>query len=469
MTVPTPNAEPPIEDGSETPAAQRSVQERGVALIMVIACLAIIFPFMSEFSYRARVDWQGAVNQGDEIRARNAERGALRISVLMFELQRMLFNSKKMRNRLGAFDITQFAGYLMSAFGTPDGTEGLGAMAGMSGLPDMSLGEGYEFEVRVMAEGGRINVNCLGDTSGKATKQKQAARSLYSIMAPTLYNPLFEEEKSDGRRYRRDEVLASIVDYLDDDRERFDVERLTSSSAGESTEYTQLHDPYLARNARMDSIDEIYLVEGVDDDWMAAFGPALTVYGDCKVNLNFASAEMIANVIAATAKPADRWKVEGENFALYAQRMANFIVINRDMNLFKDLKSFVDLVANPMAKASPFAMLTGGDAEDMDREMQEANRQLPEPIQLNFKAAKKRSKRRRRNRQSKEEPEEEQGLESQDVTVNDVATVDPEKTYRVEITTTVGAVRKKLTAIYGMNYVRTRTRGQGAWLHIRGE
>ena len=55
-------------------------KERGIALIMVIACLAIIFPFVTEFGYRARVDWQAAVNQGDEIRARNVQRGALRLN-----------------------------------------------------------------------------------------------------------------------------------------------------------------------------------------------------------------------------------------------------------------------------------------------------------------------------------------------------------------------------------------------------
>lgn len=462
VTRPTPESQEPLGD--------RAGNERGVALIMVIACLAIIFPFMAEFSYKARVDWQGAVNQGDEIRARNVERGAMRISVLMFELQRTLFNGKA-RGQVGSFDITQFAGYLMSIFGTQDGAKGLGAMAGLnvSGLPDLSLGEGYSFEMRLMAEGGRVNVNCLADTSGKARKRQQAARAIYSVMAPSIYNPLFEEEKSDGRRYRRDEVLASIVDYVDTDRERFDVQTFQSSSAGESSDYTQLYDPYQARNARLDSVAELHLVQGVDDDWMTAFGPSLTVYGDCKVNLNFASAEMIANVIAATAQPQERYKVEGENYARYAQRMANFIVQNREMNLFRDLKSFVDMVANPRAQASPFAMMNAANNEDMDDQLRQLNQQLPEPILLNFTPPKKGSKRRGQRRPAEPSPSE--GLDSDTTTlsVGDVATVDPERTYRVEITTEVGSVRKKMTAVYGMEYVRTRTRGKGAWLHLRAE
>lgn len=467
MTTPNPNQELFSESSdAQTPAPKELAKERGVALIMVIACLAIIFPFMTEFSYRARVDWQGAINQGDEIRARNVERGAMRISVLMFELQRSLFNGKA-RAQIGAFDITQFAGYLMSVFGTPDGAAGLGGLAGLnvSGMPDLSLGEGYGFEVRVMAESGRLNVNCLADTSGKATKRKQTARSLYALMNPILYNPLFEEEKSDGRRYRREDVLASITDYVDEDRERFDVEKLESSGAGESSDYTQLYDPYEARNARMDSVDELYLVQGVDDDWMAAFGPSVTIYGDCKVNLNFASAEMIANVIAATAQPHERSKVEGDNYAFYVQRMANFIVQNREMNLFRDIQSFVDMVANPRAKASPLAMMNAANREEVDRQLQELNQTLPEPIQLNFQQKPKRGQRRGAK------PKKPEGLDTDGtrVMVGDIATVDPERTYRVEITTTVGAVRKRLTAVYGMEYVRTRTRGKGAWLHVRAE
>ncbi|MCA9660282.1 MAG: general secretion pathway protein GspK, partial [Myxococcales bacterium] len=113
-------------------------------------------------------------------------------------------------------------------------------------------------------------------------------------------NPLFEEEKADGQRYTREQVLAAIVDYIDEDVQRFDMVKLASGSAQENYRYTQLYDPYEPRNARLDTIDELNLVEGVDDDLMLAFGDSLTVYGDssnCKVNLNFASADQLALVI----------------------------------------------------------------------------------------------------------------------------------------------------------------------------
>ena len=66
----------------------KAAAEQGVALLMVLICLAIIMPFTATFNMEARVDWQAAVNAGDEVKARNVHRGATRLSLLLFELQR---------------------------------------------------------------------------------------------------------------------------------------------------------------------------------------------------------------------------------------------------------------------------------------------------------------------------------------------------------------------------------------------
>jgi type II secretory pathway component PulK len=72
----------------KTPRRKRS-GEQGVAILMVLIALAILFPFTATFNFKARVDWQSAVNHGDEVKARAVQRGAMQLSVLMFELQRM--------------------------------------------------------------------------------------------------------------------------------------------------------------------------------------------------------------------------------------------------------------------------------------------------------------------------------------------------------------------------------------------
>jgi type II secretory pathway component PulK len=422
--------------------------QMGIAILMVLVCLAMLAPFTASFNYQSRVDWQSAINVRDEVAARQIQRGAMQLSLLLFEIQRMVFNQKQFQQFMGTWDITQVAPYLMSVFGTEDGAEGLGALAGVdtSAFGDLAI-EGGSFEYRVYAESGKINVNCLAKQPAKAGARNNVAgrtvESLEALMLPTIYNPLFEEEKADGQFYTRAAILAGMADYVDDDTQRFDLVKLRSTSGAERYRYSELHDPYQARNGYLDSVEELHLVEGIDDDWMAAFSHELTTYGECKVNLNFASAEQIALVIRHSVENQYRDKVEGENFLLKVMPLANYVVESREFSLFKELGDFKELVSKPDQFISPLAAL-GGDVEE--------NRNLPripEGIPVKVRPPK-----------GEDTNEGSGGL-------TEVATVKPERTYTIEVITEVGAVTKRLTATYDMQYSRSQTQGKGAWLYIR--
>ena len=442
-----------IDDDAATPVPARPPRrrqtrgERGIAVLLVLACLAIVAPFTATFNYQARVDWMSAINVRDEVTARQIQRGAMNLSILLFEIQRMVFNQKQFRDMMGTMDVTQVAPYLMSAFGTPDGAEGLGALAGFdtSALNMLSI-QGGTFEYRVSAESGKINVNCLAVQADAANEKNnpagRAVETLEALMLPTLYDPLFEEEKSDGQYYTRSDILRAMADYIDEDEESFDLVRLRSGSQGENYRYQQLFDPYQQRNGRIDSIEELHLVEGIDDDWMAAFSHELTVYGKCKVNLNFASAEQIALVLRHAVESEDKWKTEGENFLLKTLPLANYVVDSREFALFSKLEDFQKMIAEPDQFMNPLALL-GGDVEDNPANLPP----IPEGMRVFVKAPK---------------DSESGGLE-------DVATVAPETVYRVEIITEVGAVKKRLNAVYDMKYTRSQSQGQGAWLYVREE
>lgn len=414
---------------------------------MVLIALAILFPFTASFNYKARVDWQAAVNHGDEVRARSIQRGAMQLSVLMFELQRMVFNQKQFRDMVGAMDITMLAPYLMSVFGTADGAEGLGALVGLdtSSLNELALDGGGTFEVRLEAESGKVNINCLYiEKDGANSPRSRTAETLEAMMLPTLYDPLFDEEKSDGQRYNRQQVIQALVDYIDEDTKQFDAYRLSNGSQDERYRYTELIDPYQSRDARLDSVDELHLVEGIDDDWMSAFGHELTVYGGCKVNLNFASPEQIALVLRHAVSGNDRYKTEGENFLTMTMPLANFVVESREFNLFQKLEDFKDLVAKPDQFVNPLTMLGDQDSTADDT----ANLpKVPQGMEVRVNGG---------NRNGATWG----GLK-------DVATVEPERIYRIEVITTVGSVRKRLTAVYDIQYARSQSAGKGAWLYYR--
>jgi len=436
-----------LEHGVE-PEAEAPVRgQMGIAVLMVLVCLAMLAPFTASFNYQSRVDWQSAINVRDEVAARQVQRGAMQLSLLLFEIQRMVFNQKQFRDFMGNWDITQVAPYLMSVFGTEDGAEGLGALTGFdtSAFGELAI-EGGSFEYRVYAESGKINVNCLAKQPAKPGARNNPAgrtvESLEALMLPTIYNPLFEEEKADGQYYTRAQILAGMADYIDDDTQRFDLVKLRSTSGSERYRYSELHDPYQARNGLLDSVEELHLIEGIDDDWMAAFSHELTTYGECKVNLNFASAEQLALVIRHSVQNQFRDKVEGENFLLKVMPLANYVVEMREFSLFQDLKGFKELVEKPDQFISPLAAL-GGDVED--------NRNLPRiPEGIGVLV----------NPPNKDSDEGSGGL-------SEVATVKPERTYTIEVITEVGAVTKRLTATYDMQYSRSQTQGKGAWLYIR--
>jgi type II secretory pathway component PulK len=437
----------PRQTRSRQRARQKPNRQHGVAVLLVLACLAILAPFTATFNYQARVDWQSAVNVRDEVAARQIQRGAMQLSLLLFEIQRLVFNQKQFREFMGTMDITQVAPYLMSVFGTSDGAEGLGDLVGIdtTALKELALVNG-SFEYRVMAESGKINVNCLAKQAKAGDKDNAAGRTvetLEALMSPTLYDPLFEEEKSNGQYYARADIVRAIADYIDDDRMRFDIIKLRSGSAQENDRYGELFDPYYPRNARLDSVEELHLVAGIDDDWMTAFAAELTVYGggDCKVNLNFASAEQIALVIRHSVTAADRGKTEGDQFMLKVMPLANYVVDMREYNLFEKLDDFQTLVKEPDKYVNP--MLAMGMA---DPAMQQLPR-IPEGIELQTKVP--------------------QGEEDTGGALTDVATVTAERIYRVEVITNVGAVNKRLQGVYDMQYARSQSQGKGAWLYLR--
>jgi hypothetical protein len=163
----------------------------------------------------------------------------------------------------------------------------------------------------------------------------------------------------------------------------------------------------------------------------------------CKVNLNFASAEQIALVIRHAVSVNDRFKTEGENFMLKVMPLANYVVDMREFNLFEKLEDFKDLVAKPDQFVNPLLALGASGTNTTGQQLP----RIPEGIEVRVKAG--------------------EGEEGAWNGLQDIATVAPERIYRVEIITTVGAVNKRYQAVYDMQYARAQSQGKGAWLYVR--
>jgi general secretion pathway protein K len=78
------------------------------------------------------------------------------------------------------------------------------------------------------------------------------------------------------------------------------VKPFESGFGDENGYYDRLDDRYKAKNSDYDSLDELYMVAGVSDAFMAAFGDKLTIYPDKNATINVNTddpAQLVVNAL----------------------------------------------------------------------------------------------------------------------------------------------------------------------------
>lgn len=180
-------------------------EDRGVALIVVLWIFIFLFVVAFEFSTAAREEAYGAHRFGDEIQG-------YYLAVAGFER--------------GLYD---FLGQPSAGSAMQQGQKG-----------DLLDGEwredhlgGGAFRVRLVDEGGKINLNRVSDTT------------LRRVFTHLGIDPV-----------RRDVLVDSIMDWRDPD----DLHR---ASGAESDYYASLEPAYTAKNGPFDSVEELLWVKGM--------------------------------------------------------------------------------------------------------------------------------------------------------------------------------------------------------------
>jgi len=180
---------------------------------------------------------------------------------------------------------------------TEDESIGFDAFSSAEGLEDLP----GTCTIVGVAENSKININDPLYLDGDRAR-RSIAMQLFALVggyqSPSPYDPLFESEDADGQFTSRLDVVSSIIDWWDPDTQRssFDPGAATVNSAGSEDDlYGRLDDPYDAKNAPFDSLEELRLVRGVGDDFWATFveprphdpiSRVLTIYGSGAVNPN---------------------------------------------------------------------------------------------------------------------------------------------------------------------------------------
>jgi general secretion pathway protein K len=304
-----------------TAPAHSARRERGAALLLVLMVVAVVTVMATELAYDTRVSLQIAANARDELRASHQARGAVAISRLVLHFQQRLDQAG------GA------AGQIMAGVQAAQGGAG-GLPAGASqgsfsfrlwdaipvddtvialllgtGPTSAARGKADEsFQATIEDEERKVNVAQLAGLSTVAGPQLQ--RLLLAVRDPR-YDVLFDKEDDLGNRLSRQDLAVALRDWVDEDAttSTLGLNPLAPFEKGfgdENQYYDRGEDRYRAKNARFDSLDELFMVAGIGDAFMGAFGDQLTVYPDVNatINVNTTDPEQIlVNALLMSSPP----------------------------------------------------------------------------------------------------------------------------------------------------------------------
>lgn len=321
---------------------RRTRREEGAALVAVVIMVTVIGVTAVDFAYDARLELESALNARNELRGHYLGRSAINLGQLLLRVQQRMIEPN--RQLLGGFDLqlADYAPLLIEAFNSKEGAAMLGGFLGVGEGEIKGLGVDVgRFDLEMESHDGRINLNCLGGANPGSPVVQRTAASLAAMMLPQRYNRLFEEPDENGEYHDRVAVLRAIVDWADQDTQMF------GGTAAEAYRYDEGKDRYQIKDQYFDSVEELRLVRGIDDEFMAAFADQVTVFGGCQVNVALADVPTIMALIAQYAASAGDPGLQPRNLALLGRYVYQ---IGSMRGGFSQVKDFVDAVEDPMAQ-----------------------------------------------------------------------------------------------------------------------
>lgn len=291
---------------------RRARGDRGIALIMVLLMLTLVTAVVVQFSYDAHIDYSLAANEADEVRAYYLARSGVNLYKLILTADQKIAGNAQLKELMaqagmGGFELWRMVPMIDTAMlrsvadpSVPDEVkEQLKERFG--GIPFDTLGKegGFldfdgDLHAEIEDEERKLNVNNLADDRLESPMDSAIGRAIFGFVADQKWDPMFDGYNALGeRKLNREEMIGNLIDWVDANQQGI------SSGGAEDNLYTGYEERYTAKNAKFDTLAEIAMVRGVDDDFMQAFSKRLTVFSNGKVNINTADAEMIAALILA--------------------------------------------------------------------------------------------------------------------------------------------------------------------------
>jgi general secretion pathway protein K len=277
-----------------------SNNQSGVALLIVLWVVVLLLTIALSFSVMARTEIFSTLTFKEQLENKYLAESGLQRGIVE------LFYRAANKNKQAFFVEEKIC--------RTDGTAYVGKL------------ENGSYKLSITDESGKININTLTDSSG-------------IVLNNLLVNFGIEKETAD-----------TIVDSILDWKSTTGLHRLHGA---DSDYYSSLPNPYKAKNANFDNLEELLLVKGVTSDILYGKGQRpglirfLTIYGDASgININAAAPEVLKAIpfISADAvekivllRSADNAEAAAELQAMLAggdsTKMSPYIMIT-DSNIF---------------------------------------------------------------------------------------------------------------------------------------
>jgi general secretion pathway protein K len=234
----------------------RISSREGIALLMVLWVLTLLMVIVLSFSFMARTETHSTLSFKDEMEKKflaeaGIERGITEI-----------FYRNIYKNQTLVLEGTEVW--------RTDGT-----------VYSSQLGDGY-YTIRITDESGKVDINTVSDV----------------VLKNLLINLGIQEEEVDT-------IVDSIMDWKDPD----DLHRLNGA---ESDYYMSLPNPYKARDANFEALEELLLVKGMTSEILYGNNEKrgiinfLTINsGTNRININAAPKEVLMAIPGITPEIAD--------------------------------------------------------------------------------------------------------------------------------------------------------------------
>lgn len=271
---------PVDSETNNAPLQSKPERSRGVALLMAVLIISTMMLFATDLILTSSVQLELSQRQKDNNKADYIAKSALNLAVLTVtaDLAKDLFlagpqSPQKAEpgdsgidfwNSLNA--IPPIGGENAAMVGEIAKSFGLSAVMDSNILDQLKLFEG-QFKAEVSDETHKINLNYCSNRS-------LIPCSMVKLMLKALFSCPPEKAWLEHKKIKPNELVGRIADWITNKPNAEEESNLSDKNEP----YQKMQPPYNVKNAPYDTLDELRMVDGWDEDMTTVFSSYLTVY-----------------------------------------------------------------------------------------------------------------------------------------------------------------------------------------------